>query len=147
MSEFIILTGASYGLPADKKEKGVSISAISFPGGGGSVVNHTLAHTLLNNKKLLVTLNLHCTQATAVSSNFSTKDVHSASVSNVDKLSQSEYANLRPIEKTLKKLQLTCKNESHWREAHGGYCYLIKRDSNFKRRFPEKVYFLPFFPL
>lgn len=64
----------------------------------------------------------------------------SASVSNVDKLSQSEYANLKPIEKALNKLKITCKNAPRWREAHGRYCSLIKRDDNFEMRFPDKVF-------
>eukprot|EP00105_Crassostrea_gigas_P038558 XP_019922706.1 PREDICTED: uncharacterized protein LOC105328042 isoform X6 [Crassostrea gigas] len=93
--EFIILTGASYDPPADKKTKGASAAAPNYP----------------------------------------KKDVPCASVNNVNKISQSEYAKLKPIQKALNKLKLTCTDLT---AAEKQYYQLFKRDENFKRRFPEQ---------
>lgn len=95
LCEFIILTGASYDPPADKKTKGASAAAPNYP----------------------------------------KKDVPCASVNNVNKISQSEYANLKPIQKALNKLKLTCTDLT---AAENQYYQLFKRDENFKRRFPEQ---------
>ncbi|XP_011427077.3 uncharacterized protein [Magallana gigas] len=73
--------------------------------------------------------------ASAAAPNFSKKDVPCASVNNVNKISQSEYANLKPIQKALNKLKLTCTDLT---AAENQYYQLFKRDENFKRRFPEQ---------
>lgn len=57
----------------------------------------------------------------------------------MNKISQSEYANLRPIQKALKKLKLTCTDLT---AAEKQYYQLFKRDENFKRSFPEQVFTL-----
>lgn len=75
----------------------------------------------------------------AAAPTFSKKDVPCASVNNVIKISQSEYANLRPIQKALNKLKLTC---TDLMAAEQEYYQLFKRDENFKRRFPEQVFTL-----
>lgn len=78
-------------------------------------------------------------EATAAAPNNPKKDVRSASVSDVNKLSQSECANLKPIQKALKKLKMTCsENMSDLNAAESQYYQLIKRDGNFKRRFPDE---------
>lgn len=67
------------------------------------------------------------------------RDVPSASVSHMHtKLSQSECANIKPIEKAIDKLKITCKNPTQLNAAQKQYCYLIKRDDNFNRKFPDK---------
>lgn len=57
----------------------------------------------------------------------------------MDKISKSEYANLKPIQKALHKLKLTCTDLT---AAEHQYYQLFKRDENFKRRFPEQVFTL-----
>lgn len=57
----------------------------------------------------------------------------------MNKISQSEYANLKPIQKALNKLKLTCTDLT---VAENQYYQLFKRDENFKRRFPEQVFTL-----
>lgn len=57
----------------------------------------------------------------------------------MNKISQSEYANLKPIQKALNKLKLTCTDLT---AAENQYYQLFKRDENFKRRFPEQVFTL-----
>lgn len=56
-----------------------------------------------------------------------------------NKLSQSECANIKPIQKAIDKLKITCKNPTQLNAAQKQYCYLIKRDDNFNRKFPDKV--------
>lgn len=71
--------------------------------------------------------------------NIPKRDVPSASARCMhNKLSQSECANIKPIQKAIDKLKITCKNPTQLNAAQKQYCYLIKRDDNFNRKFPDK---------